>query len=115
VGQDSPDTSPRPAILFEAPKDKLTVDAGLRLFDRRLVLGARGTYVSDTLPKFGQLLQTVDSYKVYDLYGSFEFTKQAKLRVGVSNVADEAYVPSLGSASYPAPGRTYTAAMKLKF
>ncbi|KQT60722.1 MULTISPECIES: TonB-dependent receptor [unclassified Aureimonas] len=108
-------TSPRPAVLFEAPEDKLTVDAGLRLFDRRLVLGARGTYVSDTLPKFGQLLQTVDSYKVYDLYGSFEFTKQAKLRVGVSNVADEAYVPSLGSASYPAPGRTYTAAMKLKF
>jgi hemoglobin/transferrin/lactoferrin receptor protein len=108
---------PSPAVLFVPPKQKFTLDLGVRLFERKLVVGTRATHVSATTPEFGELvgLYVNDGYTVYDLYGSYAFTDKAKLRFGVSNLTDEKYVPALGTYSYPAPGRTYTASLALKF
>ncbi|WP_177230794.1 TonB-dependent receptor [Rhizobium sp. NFR07] len=110
------DSTPDPTILYLPPREKLTIDAGVRLFDERLVLGARLNHVSETATGFGQLSgYTNATYTTYDLYGSFDVTPQAKLRFGISNLTDEFYVPSLGIESYPAPGRTYTASLKMRF
>jgi hemoglobin/transferrin/lactoferrin receptor protein len=110
------DATPDPTILYLPPKVKLTVDAGMRFFEKRLVLGARLNHVSETETGFGQLSGYINpTYTTYDLYGSFDITPQAKLRFGVTNVTDELYVPSLGTTSYPAAGRTYTASLKMTF
>lgn len=110
------DTTPDPTVLYRPPKDKFTIDFGTRLFEERLVLGVRVNHVSETAAGFGQLGNYVNpAYTTYDLYGSFDVTPQAKLRFGVANLTDERYIPSLGISSYPAPGRTYTASLKMKF
>lgn len=110
------DNTPDPTILYLPPKRKVTVDAGVRLFEERLVIGARMNHVSETETGFGQLSgYTNPTYTTYDLYGSFDVTQQAKLRFGVANLTDERYVPSLGIQSYPAPGRTFTASLKMRF
>ncbi len=108
---------PSPAVLFVPPREKATLDAGVRLLDRKLVLGGRVTYVSETTPEYGQLVGSYvnGAYTVYDLYGSWDFHENAKLRFGVSNLTDEKYVPALGTSAYPAPGRTYTASLTIKF
>ncbi|MBN7809278.1 TonB-dependent hemoglobin/transferrin/lactoferrin family receptor [Agrobacterium rosae] len=107
----------KPAVIFVTPKDRFTLDVGMRVFDRRLVVGGRLTYVSNAAPDIGLLSGNYnnDSYTVYDLYGSWAFNDQAKLRFGVSNLTDEKYVPGLGTNSYPAPGRTITASLNMKF
>lgn len=110
------DNTPDPTILYLPPNEKLTIDAGVRFFDERLVFGARLNHVSETKTGFGQLSgYTNPTYTTYDLYGSYDVTPQAKLRFGISNITDEFYIPSLGIESYPAPGRTYTASLKMRF
>lgn len=111
------ENNPRPSVLFVPPKDKFTLDAGVRLFEQRLVIGVRVTHVSETTPEFGQLVGNYanDGYTTYDLYGAWTFDNQAKLRFGVSNLTDEKYVPALGTNAYPAPGRTFTASLNMKF
>lgn len=110
------DNRPDPTVIYMPPKEKLTLDAGVRLFEERLVIGVRLNHVSETLTEIGQLAGTVNpTYTTYDLYGSYDVTPQAKLRFGISNLTDEFYVPSLGIDSYPGPGRTYTASLKIRF
>lgn len=108
---------PSPAVLFVPPKEKITVDAGVRLFDKRLVGGGRVTHVAQTTPEHGQLVggYVNKDYTVYDLYGSWAATDKITLRFGVNNVTDEKYVPALGTFAYPAPGRTFTTSLNVKF
>lgn len=110
-------TSPRPSVLFVPPENKFTLDAGIRLFEQKLVLGGRATYVGDSKPSVGQLagLFNTEGYKVFDIYGSYSFSDSAKLRFAVNNVTDEQYAPALGAFYYPAPGRTATASLNFKF
>ncbi|MFB9949248.1 TonB-dependent hemoglobin/transferrin/lactoferrin family receptor [Rhizobium puerariae] len=106
-----------PSVLFVPPEDKFTLDAGVRFFDEKLVLGGRITHVGDAAPTVGQLAGNyrTEAYTVYDLYGSYSFSENAKLRFAVNNLTDEAYVPALGTFAYPAPGRTATIALNVKF
>jgi len=100
------------------PRLKLTVDGGMRFFDDRLSLGARlnhvtanQSYMLDT--DTGNLLKLTDVYTTVDLYGSFEVTETATLRFAVNNVTDRNYIPA--NSDYTAPGRTFTATLKMKF
>jgi hemoglobin/transferrin/lactoferrin receptor protein len=54
-------------------------------------------------------------YAVFDLYGSYQFNDNLTLRAAINNVTDLAYVPALGTTSLPAPGRTATVSLNLKF
>lgn len=95
----------------------MTLDAGVRLLERRLTLGGRMNHVGGTSPNVGVLTssyQTSD-YTLFDLYGSLKFNDHAKLRFGVNNLTDVAYVPALGTDSLPAPGRTISASFNVKF
>ncbi|MEB2844287.1 TonB-dependent receptor [Endobacterium cereale] len=106
-----------PSVLFVVPKQRFTVDAGLRLFDERLVIGGRMTYVEETTPTIGQLANsyTSESYRLYDVYGSYAFNENTKLRFAVNNITDEGYWPALGTRDLPGPGRTFTASLNVKF
>lgn len=100
------------------PRLKLTVDGGMRFFDERLSLGARLNHVtanqSFTIDKeTGDLLKLTDVYTTVDLYGSFDVTETATLRFSVNNVTDRNYIPA--NSDYTAPGRTFTATLKMKF
>ncbi len=103
--------------MFVPPKTKFTIDAGVRLFEQKLVLGGRLTHVGGSEPAYGQLVGNylTEDYTLLDIYGSYAFTESVKLRFAVNNVTDKAYVPSLGTASFPAPGRTMTASLNFKF
>nr|WP_320197500.1 TonB-dependent hemoglobin/transferrin/lactoferrin family receptor [Agrobacterium sp. rho-13.3]MDX8306325.1 TonB-dependent hemoglobin/transferrin/lactoferrin family receptor [Agrobacterium sp. rho-13.3]MDX8307344.1 TonB-dependent hemoglobin/transferrin/lactoferrin family receptor [Agrobacterium sp. rho-13.3] len=107
----------RSSVIFVVPKERFSLDAGVRMLDERFVLGGRMTYVQQTQPTVGVLAPTYSAYayRVYDIYGSYAFNENTKLRFAVNNVTDEAYWPSLGTSAIPAPGRTFTASLSVKF
>ncbi|MBO0128371.1 TonB-dependent receptor [Agrobacterium sp. OT33] len=106
-----------PSVIFVPPRNKITVDAGVRVFEEKLVLGGRISHVGGTSPNIGLLTSSYvsEDYTLYDLYGSYAFNENTKLRVAVTNLTDVAYVPALGTTSYPGPGRTVTASLNFKF
>ena len=112
---DYPATS-GPLLLFVPPKSKVTLDAGVRLLDRKLTLGGRITHVGNS--EYDGLTASqykLSDYTVLDLYGSYDINENARLRFAVNNVGDVAYVPALGAPTLPAPGRTATMALNVKF
>lgn len=106
-----------PSVIFVPPEFKVTLDAGVRLLEKRLTLGARMNHVGGTNPAIGSLASgyVTSDYTLFDLYGSLKFNDNAKLRFGVNNLTDVAYVPALGADSLPAPGRTISASFNVKF
>lgn len=105
------------AVIFEQPKLRVTLDAGVRLFDEKLTLGGRVTDVSKTEPALGSLRSGYEmpGYRVYDIYGSYAFDPMTKLRFAVTNLTDVAYAPAVGANFYAAPGRTATVSFNYKF
>ncbi|MGE3711272.1 MAG: TonB-dependent hemoglobin/transferrin/lactoferrin family receptor, partial [Hyphomicrobiaceae bacterium] len=107
-------------ILFVPPEIKYSLDGGVRLFDQKLTVGGRMTYVGAADKHIGLMpvllgpYQT-GNYRLFDLYGSFAFNDAKKLRFAVNNITDVAYVPALGLGTLPAPGRTATLSLQLKF
>jgi hemoglobin/transferrin/lactoferrin receptor protein len=103
--------------FFAPPGRKFTIDAGVRLVDRKLTLGGRVTNVAITQEDSEILTTTPEkyAYTVFDLYGSYDLNESATLRFSVDNVTDLAYVPTLGLVTHPAPGRTATVSLDLKF
>jgi TonB-dependent heme/hemoglobin receptor len=105
-------------FIFVPPKEKYTLDGGLRFFNRKLTVGGRMTYVAPTIPiTSDELLQTYEqkSYHLYGLYLSFALNENLTARVNVDNLLDKAYVDAMGTPTYPAPGRTITFSMQGKF
>jgi len=99
------------------PRFKVTVDAGVRLFDRRVVLGARVNHVTPNLAHYldenGNIAETGDPYTTLDLHGSFDLGEQATLNLSFNNVTDQRYIPATGN--YIAPGRTFLMGLNVKF
>lgn len=101
--------------------DKVTVTAGVRLFDRRLDTGLRLIHSGG-----GQLLtwnQTVDypdlwpSYTTIDWYGSFSLNERVRFFASVENLTDRLYLDSKSDmmALTMAPGRTITGGLQVRF
>jgi hemoglobin/transferrin/lactoferrin receptor protein len=106
-----------PSVIFVPPRNKVSLDAGVRLFEKKLVVGGRINYVGGTSPNIGSLTASYvsEDYTLYDVYGSYAFNENTTLRFAVSNLTDVAYVPALGTTSYPGPGRTATVSLGFKF
>ncbi|MBV1887610.1 MAG: TonB-dependent receptor, partial [Parvibaculaceae bacterium] len=106
-----------PAIIFTPPTDKLTLDTGVRLFDEKLTLSGKMNHVGGTSPNIGQLVAgyVTEDYTLYDLYGSFKLNENATMRAALNNLTDVAYIPAMGSTGAPAPGRTATVSLSLRF
>lgn len=105
-------------FIMVPPKEKYTVDGGLRFLDRRFTVGGRMTYVSPTVPIGNpQLLETYEqkSYHLYGLYLSMILNENLTGRINIDNLLDKAYVDAMGVPTYPAPGRTITFSLTGKF
>jgi len=105
-------------FIFVPPKEKYSLDGGLRFFDRKLTVGGRMTYVAPTIPLTDEVqLETYKqkSYHLYGLYLSFDLNENLTARINVDNLMDKAYVDAMGVPTYPAPGRTITFSMQGKF
>lgn len=102
--------------VYLSPKRKLTLDGGLRFFDRAVTVGGR---VTNVIPEsqFGLLAGTY-AYKRYtllDAYASWNVNENFTLRAGVENIRDVAYVEAMGAPLSPSPGRTFTVGASARF
>ena len=103
-------------IVYIPPEHKATLQAGMRFFDRKLMLGGRVTYSGPTVYRGSAGYQSdIDGFTVYDVFGSYDFSDTASLNFAVNNVTDVAYADALGNPNYGAPGRTATVSLKVKF
>jgi len=106
-------------FIFLPPKEKYTLDGGIRFADRRITLGARMTYVSPETPLTTGTLETQNykpvSYHIYGLYMAANLNENLTVRLNVDNLFDKAYVDAMGVPTYPAPGRTFTFNAQAKF
>ena len=107
----------KPSVLFVPPEKQVTIDAGVRVFDERLIAGGRVLHVTQAVPAYGYFggSYATDRYTVYDLYGSFALNDHVELRLAANNVTDVAYVPALGEWILPAPGRTIIGSLGFSF
>ncbi|WP_313664529.1 TonB-dependent hemoglobin/transferrin/lactoferrin family receptor [Shinella sp.] len=99
-----------------APKYRFTADVGMRFFDDKLNVGARANRVvpSEQLGLFSTVYKA-KPFTTFDIYGSWEFNENASLRFAVNNLTDVAYVDPMNSSDFPAPGRTATLSLKVRF
>lgn len=99
-----------------APKYRFTADVGVRFLDDRLNIGARANRIvpSEQLGLFSTIYRA-KPYTTFDIYGSWDFNENASLRFAVNNVTDVAYIDPMNSSDFPAPGRTATLSLKVRF
>ncbi len=114
--------------LTSAQPDKsASLDLGFRAMDGRLTLGGIVRYTGKaTQAAFdwsnwpdGAYVETMDSYTLVDLYGSYELSDHATLFVSVENAFDKEYGYSGGSVSgyqeLSGRGRTVVAGVTARF
>lgn len=101
------------------PDHVFSLTAGLRFLDQKLVVGARGTYVSQTDLGSGNY---ADSYALADLFSSYKVRDGLDLGLTVENLFDKAYTPALGtvptgylSGMETGRGRTFILSTKAQF
>lgn len=102
------------------PDTTATVDAGVRLFDRRVILGAQARYTGEgQVAQFGVGWVPTDSYTLVDLYGSYAVNDRAEIFFSVENAEDKVYgyaASSLGAYSaLTGRGRTFIAGLTARF
>ena len=97
---------------------------GTRLLNRKLTLGARGTFMGQrsNAPEYNddtarQFLQIVPwhKYKVFDVFASYQVNDTVKLDFNIDNITDRFYLDALGLGLVPAPGRTAKLGVTLQF
>lgn len=102
------------------PDTTATLDAGVRLFDRKLILGAQARYTGEgQVAQFGVGWTPTDSYTLVDLYGSYAVNERAEVFFSVENVEDKIYgyaASSLGAhTALTGRGRTFIAGLTARF
>lgn len=74
------------------PKYYYTVDAGVRFFDNKLVLGGKIRYTgSSEYAKWDYEVGQQPSYKIYDIYGSYEINRNSHAFFSVENITNKSY------------------------
>lgn len=101
--------------IYLPPKRKLSLDGGLRFFDRNLTVGGRATNVipEDNIGLFGTY--PYERYTLLDAYLSYKFNDNFTVRASVENIRNVAYVEAMSSAVSPSPGRTFTVGASARF
>lgn len=100
--------------------DKVIVNAGVRLFERKLDTGLRFTHSgSGRLIPWDEDFDGVlwPSYSRLDWYGSFTLNDRFRFFGSVENVTDQRYIDGKSDflAMVAAPGRTITGGIQVKF
>lgn len=99
------------------PDSNVTLDAGVRLLDRRLNLGGRARFVGRTTQETtGGATQTrIQSHTLVDLYGSWAVMDQVDLFANATNVGDTSFTPALADSLDTGRGRTVIGGVRLTF
>jgi hemoglobin/transferrin/lactoferrin receptor protein len=109
--------------LYSIPADRVTLTAGFRTLEERLVVGGRLHLVAaqDRVPSsfFGAgggstgAVPTADGYTLVDLFGQYIFNDSAVLNVNIDNLFDRNYRPYLYQLNNP--GFTARIGMTMRF
>ncbi|GHC76744.1 TonB-dependent receptor domain-containing protein [Limoniibacter endophyticus] len=98
------------------PKYKLTIDAGIRLFDEKLTLGGKLRHSGKAVhigPKSQTSKLWTKPFTVADVYGSIAFDEDRRVDFGIDNLMDRYYVDYMSHVA--SPGRTYKINFSTKF
>lgn len=89
------------------PTRKVTADTGVRLWGRRITLGARMRHDSDVVDVTTQedYSWRWKGYRLYDVYGHYDVHPALRLAFSVENLRDNYYVDALSGGRLPGPGR----------
>lgn len=100
--------------LVSVPADQVTLTAGFRAYDERLVAGGRARFVAkqDRVPSTSTVLAT-DAYTVVDLFAQYEATDNVTLNLNIDNLFDETYMQYLDAQN--SPGFSARAGLTLRF
>ncbi|GLK75511.1 ligand-gated channel [Methylopila jiangsuensis] len=115
--KDAPSFENRLWSLYLAPKRKVTLDGGVRLFDRSLTVGARFTHVKPDQIQgaSSQSSALYRQYNIVDVYASYKINENFTVRAAVENLTDRAYVDAMASQLTASPGRTATLGVTARF
>lgn len=86
--------------LVTVPADQITVTAGVRLMEKKLIAGARVRFVSEQT-RLPAGVPPAESYELVDLFGQYILTDQITLNLNVNNLFDVAYRPHLAQSNDP--------------
>lgn len=81
------------------PDHILVLTGGLRFFDQKLTIGARGTFTSDAYigVENNPTNPYTAGYALVDLFTSYKFEHGLELGASLTNIADVAYSPALST------------------
>jgi hemoglobin/transferrin/lactoferrin receptor protein len=102
--------------LYSVAPPQLTLTAGFRAFDNKLVAGARGRFVAeqDRVPvSTTTILPPSDGYGLLDLFAQYQFNETAVLNLSVDNVFDRNYREFLDREN--SPGLSARVGMTIRF
>lgn len=111
------------------PKYSLNLDAGMRLFNGDVELGARSVYHSSATNNDEKMwiknkIKYVEGYNapynwhpiwVFDAYASYRVNKHVQVDFAVNNITDRYYLDPLARVLMPAPGRTMKVALTMRY
>jgi hemoglobin/transferrin/lactoferrin receptor protein len=120
------------APLGKVPPDSITTTVGTRLFDRKLTLTVRWQAVAakklDEIPVNSSgtpLYAPTDAYNLINLYAGYEFSPEVTTAFSIENLLNVNYTPYLSAyanptgsgapLTFPAPGITVKASLKVRF
>ncbi|HRN87268.1 TonB-dependent hemoglobin/transferrin/lactoferrin family receptor [Hyphomicrobium sp.] len=102
--------------LRTVPADQVTVTAGFRAFDDKLVAGGRVRFVAAQdrfIEGDNPAMKHTDSYNVVDLFAQYEATDNVTLNVNIDNLFDQTYRQHLDQ--YNSPGFSARAGLTMRF
>ncbi|MDO6963166.1 TonB-dependent receptor domain-containing protein [Rhizobium alvei] len=75
------------------PDDFATLEGGMRFFEQKLTLGGRIRYTGTSMQAYLNEDLTIErgAYTLFDLYGSYDITKNFKLFFTVENISNKSY------------------------
>lgn len=108
-------------VMTIPPKYSATLTAGIRAFEERLTLGARGYFFGERIGGYKIAPGAVNPPVYYpetvvvDLFGSYKFSETTTADFSIENVGDKYYIDPLAAAIVPSPGRTVRVGFTTKF
>ena len=106
------------------PKFMASTTLGMRFFDEKLTLGARHTFVDESIGEFlagnpndfnALTLLPWPQYHLVDLFAEYKYTEEIQFSLNADNITDRYYIDPLSNAVLPAPGRTLRAGLNMQF
>lgn len=95
---------------------------GARLLDRRLIVGARGTFMGkrNEVPQYNNATGfngpvPWHSYTLVDVFASYQVNDTLRVDFNIDNLTDRYYLDALSLGLVPAPGRTARLSVTMQF